>query len=41
MKENSTVVRQRQPDEIDDPLTTILRSGTGFFRRRRKPFSPR
>ena len=27
MKENSTVVRLRQPDEFDDPLTSILRSG--------------
>jgi transposase-like protein len=27
MKENSSVVRFRQPDEIDDPLTSILRSG--------------
>ncbi len=27
MEENSTVVRLRQPDEIDDPLTAILRSG--------------
>src|ERR1700682_5275414 len=27
MKENSTVVRFRQPDEIDDPLTSILRLG--------------
>jgi putative transposase len=27
MIENSSVVRFRQPDEIDDPLTNILRSG--------------
>ena len=27
MNENSSVVRFRQPDEIDDPLTSILRSG--------------
>src|SRR6202165_4670329 len=27
MKENSNVVRLRHPDEIDDPLTNILRSG--------------
>ena len=27
MKEDSTVVRLRQPDEIDDPLTEILRQG--------------
>jgi putative transposase len=27
MKENSNIVRLRQPDEIDDPLTNILRSG--------------
>src|SRR5450756_485509 len=27
MKENSSVVWFRQPDEIDDPLTNILRSG--------------
>jgi putative transposase len=27
MKENSSVVRFRQPDAIDDPLTSILRSG--------------
>jgi putative transposase len=27
MKENSSVVRFRQPDEIDDSLTSILRSG--------------
>ena len=27
MEENSTVVRLRQPDEIDDPLTNVLRSG--------------
>ena len=27
MEENSTVVRLRQPDEFDDPLTSILRSG--------------
>ena len=24
MKEDSTVVRFRQPDEVDDPLTEIL-----------------
>ena len=24
---NNTVVSFRQPDEIDDPLTTVLRSG--------------
>jgi hypothetical protein len=27
MKENSSVVRFRQPDEIDDSLTSNLRSG--------------
>ncbi|WP_372712366.1 transposase [Azospirillum argentinense] len=27
MEENSKVVRLRQPEEIDDPLTTILRDG--------------
>ena len=27
MNENSSVVRLRHPDEIDDPLTNILRSG--------------
>jgi putative transposase len=27
MNENSNIVRLRQPDEIDDPLTNILRSG--------------
>ena len=27
MEENSTVVRLRQPDDVDDPLTSILRSG--------------
>jgi len=27
MNENSKVVALRQPDEIDDPLTDILRSG--------------
>ena len=27
MEENSSVVRFRQPDAIDDPLTSILRSG--------------
>ena len=27
MEENSPVVRLRQPDEFDDPLTSILRSG--------------
>jgi putative transposase len=27
MSSDSTVVRLRQPDEVDDPLTTILRSG--------------
>src|SRR5436190_9970269 len=27
MKENSKIIRLRQPDEIDDPLTNILRSG--------------
>jgi putative transposase len=27
MSSNSTVVRLRQPDTIDDPLTTILRNG--------------
>jgi transposase-like protein len=27
MDENSSIVRLRQPDEIDDPLTSILRSG--------------
>jgi len=27
MDENSSVVRLRLPDEIDDPLTNILRNG--------------
>lgn len=27
MEENSTVIRLRQPDEFDDPLTSVLRSG--------------
>ena len=27
MDEDSTVVRFRQPEEIDDPLTAVLRSG--------------
>jgi transposase-like protein len=27
MNENSNIVRLRQPDDIDDPLTSILRSG--------------
>ena len=27
MNEDSTVVRLRQPEEIDDPLTAVLRSG--------------
>ena len=27
MSEDSTVVRLRQPEEIDDPLTAVLRSG--------------
>ena len=27
MNEDSTVVRFRQPEEIDDPLTAVLRSG--------------
>src|SRR5829696_8369880 len=27
MSEDSTVVRLRQPEEIDDPLTVVLRSG--------------
>ena len=27
MNENSNVVALRQPNEIDDPLTNILRSG--------------
>lgn len=27
MKEDSTLVRLRQPDEVDDPLTEILRQG--------------
>ena len=27
MDENSNIVALRQPDEIDDPLTNILRSG--------------
>jgi putative transposase len=27
MEENSSVVRFRQPDAIDDPLTSVLRSG--------------
>ena len=27
MNESSSVVRLRQPDEIDDPLTSVLRSG--------------
>ena len=27
MNENSSIVRLRQPGDIDDPLTNILRSG--------------
>ncbi len=27
MKEDSSIIRFRQPDEIDDPLTALLRSG--------------
>ena len=27
MNEASTVVRLRQPEEIDDPLTAVLRAG--------------
>ncbi len=27
MDENSNIVRLRQPEEIEDPLTNILRSG--------------
>lgn len=27
MKEDSSIMRFRQPDEIDDPLTALLRSG--------------
>ena len=27
MNENSNIIRLRQPDEIDDPLTNVLRSG--------------
>src|SRR3954453_17209858 len=27
MSDDTTVIRLRQPDEIDDPLTAILRSG--------------
>src|SRR3569623_2676791 len=27
MSSNSTIVPLRQPDEIDDPLTTVLRAG--------------
>jgi putative transposase len=27
MNENSNIVPLRQPEEIDDPLTNILRSG--------------
>jgi putative transposase len=29
MYKNSNIVRLRQPDEIDDPLTDILRSRAG------------
>jgi putative transposase len=28
MSDDTTVIRLRQPDEIDDPLTAILRSGS-------------
>lgn len=28
MNETSNIVPLRQPDEIDDPLTNILRAGT-------------
>ena len=31
MKSDSTVVALRQPDDIDDPLTAILRSGARQF----------
>ena len=27
MSEDSKVIRLRQPDEIDDPLTAVLRTG--------------
>ena len=27
MTEDSSIIRLRQPDEIDDPLTALLRSG--------------
>jgi len=27
MNEDSSITRLRQPDEIDDPLTALLRSG--------------
>ena len=27
MNENSSIIHFRQPDEIDDPLTALLRSG--------------
>ena len=28
MNEDTSIVRCRQPDEIDDPLTALLRSGS-------------
>ena len=33
MNEDSTVVRLRQPEEINDPLTAVLRSGARRLRR--------
>jgi hypothetical protein len=37
MDKNSNVVALRQPDEIDDPLTDILRSGARQLLSRWKP----
>ncbi len=31
MTSSSTVVPLRQPDEVDDPLTAVLRSGARLF----------
>ena len=31
MTSSSSVISLRQPDTIDDPLTTILRSGARLF----------
>jgi hypothetical protein len=38
MNENSNVVRLRHPDEIDDPLTNILRLVTAALAARGRAF---